>query len=67
MVQDIVQARQALLEITNCKSVSAAKSMTALRKAVDKEIHRIADALPQEAQRAFDGAGLAFTPINSAQ
>lgn len=67
MVSAIVQARQALLEITNCKTVSAAKSMAALRKAVDKEISRIVNALPEEARRAFEGAGLAITPTASVQ
>ena len=67
MVDAIVMARKELLEITSCKTVSAAKSMTALRKAVDKEVNRIADTLPEEARRAFEGVGLAVTPTTSIQ
>lgn len=55
--QAIATARTCLLDITICPTVAAAQDMDALQAAVSAEFQRIADALPQEARRAFDDAG----------
>ncbi|WFR81088.1 hypothetical protein P9875_07945 [Janthinobacterium rivuli] len=55
--QAIATARTCLLDITICATVTAAQDMDALQAAVSAEFQRIADALPQEARRAFDDAG----------
>ena len=56
-VQAIAVARTWLLDITICPTVAAAQDIEALQAAVSAEFQRIADALPQEARRAFDAAG----------
>lgn len=56
-VQAIIAARTSLLDITIYPSVTAARDLNALQAAVSTEFQRIADALPQEARRAFDEAG----------
>lgn len=56
-VQAIIAARTSLLDITIRPSVTAARDLDALQAAVGTEFQRIADALPQEARRAFDDAG----------
>ncbi|AYM78595.1 hypothetical protein D9M09_24445 [Janthinobacterium agaricidamnosum] len=56
-VRAITAARACLLDITICATVAAAQDMDALQAAVSAEFQRIADALPQEARRAFDDAG----------
>lgn len=53
-VQAINAARTCLLDITICPSVTAARDLDELQAAVGTEFQRIADALPQEARRAFD-------------
>lgn len=57
--QAIAAARTCLLDITVCPTVAAAQDMDALQAAVSAEFQRIADALPDEARRAFDDAGTA--------
>ena len=61
-VQAIVTARTCLLDITICPAITAARDLDELRVAVSAEFQRIADALPQEARRAFEDAGIALTP-----
>ncbi|AYM75191.1 hypothetical protein D9M09_04775 [Janthinobacterium agaricidamnosum] len=57
IAQAIATARTCLLDITICATVVAAQDVDALQAAVSAEFQRIADALPQEARRAFDDAG----------
>ena len=56
-VRAITVARTCLLDITICPTVATAQDMETLQVAVSAEYARIADALPQEARRAFDDAG----------
>ena len=55
--QAVAAARTCLLDITTCPTVAAAQDIEALQAAVSAEFQRIADALPDEARRAFDDAG----------
>ncbi|MCC7596735.1 hypothetical protein IGS61_04510 [Janthinobacterium sp. FW305-129] len=55
--QAVATARTCLLDITTCATVAAAQDLDALQAAVSAEFQRIADALPDEARRAFDDAG----------
>lgn len=55
--QAVATARTCLLDITTCPTVAAAQDIEALQAAVSAEFQRIADALPDEARRAFDAAG----------
>ncbi|MDN2699322.1 hypothetical protein O0882_23680 [Janthinobacterium sp. SUN073] len=65
--QAIATARTCLLDITTCPTVAAAQDIEALQAAVNAEFQRIAEALPNEARRAFDDAGLALAPAASTQ
>ena len=57
--QAVATARTCLLDITTCPTVAAAQDIEALQAAVSAEFQRIAEALPDEARRAFADAGMA--------
>lgn len=60
-VRAITSARTSLLDVTTCDSVAACGDIEALQAAVGAEFGRIAAALPEEARRAFDDAGMPFS------
>lgn len=62
-VRGITSARTSLLDVTTCESVAACGDIAALQAAVSAEFWRIGAALPEEARRAFDDAGMPFTAL----